>query len=638
MDEQLPPLPSLDDPPPPLEEWDDNNDNNSDSSIDSVPEFPFQAINIVGNFRRGPSPILAANVQVPAPISLPLALPPEVPAPIPLPGAIPPEPPVNDQQSDWQSEVPAPIPSFDEYNARDTLTNNTKGHVFIYSKEYKKDQHKFMESFQELFKCKVTFPYLKRDANGKVVVDYHPENKSCFGIYIDDGYARGIFGNYASPLQKLQHIINDKGRGTCFTIRQIYNAIQSVLPGVTLHIINFSDDYLCNQADFKNTEGEDLNTIKDCFEKVMNGDKVFSDDQISKVEHLRVIYYKSFFKDAIQQGYKGFICLVYGGNPAKKLLPLINEAYAEAIKDCNITKEEFELIVTVSPHFGSVIHDDTTGDTLKKMDKSITVLIRHPDPTKQCNYFQGEIIARLRLYYSTPKKDRISAIIKFLSKYKDLDTNVTSTNMTLDSVIADMSGIVHTYYENHKDSIVEYANENKLDGDAMDYDETNIHIRHLAQYFAWTGQRARAGKRAAILEFLSKYKDPNTNETTTTITLNAVIANMSEIVRSYFEEEKASIVIYANENKSVGDMTDYNENNIHIRHLAQYFACTGRRARAEKRAAILAFLSEFKDLHTSTTITLNEIIHYMSETVRSYYEEEKASIVAYANEYSQGGI
>ena len=50
-----------------------------------------------------------------------------------------------------------------------------------------------------------------------------------------------------------------------------------------------------------------------------------------------------------------------------------------------------------------------------------------------------------------------------------------------------MSGIVHTYYENHKDSIVEYANENKLDGDAMDYDETNIHIRHLAQYFAWTG-------------------------------------------------------------------------------------------------------------------------------------------------------
>ena len=51
-EEQLPPLPSLDDPPPPLEEWDDNNDNNSDSSIDSyVPEFNFQVINLVGNSR-----------------------------------------------------------------------------------------------------------------------------------------------------------------------------------------------------------------------------------------------------------------------------------------------------------------------------------------------------------------------------------------------------------------------------------------------------------------------------------------------------------------------------------------------------------------------------------------------------------
>jgi antitoxin component YwqK of YwqJK toxin-antitoxin module len=276
------------------------------------------------------------------------------------------------------------------------------------------------------------------------------------------------------------------------------------------------------------------------------------------------------------------------------------------------------------------------------MDKSITVLIRHPDPTKQCNYFQGEIIARLRLYYSTPKKDRISAIIKFLSKYKDLDTNATSTNMTLNSVIAGMSGIVHTYYENHKDSIVEYANENKLDGDAMDYDETNIHIRHLAQYFAWTGQRApRAEKRAAILEFLTKYKDLHTNETTTTITLNAVIANMSGIVRSYYEEEKASIVIYANENKSVGDMTDYNENNIYIRHLDMYYSTSAKRARAEKRAAILEFLSRYKDLDTnatSTTITLNSVIDDMSAIVRTYYEEEKASIVIYANVSSRWGI
>jgi hypothetical protein len=196
-EEQLPPLPSLDDPPPPLEEWDDNNDNNSDSSIDSyVPEFNFQVINLVGN-SRGPSPIPGLNVQVlapnplpvavppevPAPITLPVAVPPEVPAPITLPVAVPPQPHVNDQQSDRQSEEPAPIPSFDEYPARDTLTNNTTRLVFRYSKEYKVDQHNFMECIKELFKCKVTFPYIKRDANGDVVVDYHPENKTCVGMF-----------------------------------------------------------------------------------------------------------------------------------------------------------------------------------------------------------------------------------------------------------------------------------------------------------------------------------------------------------------------------------------------------------------------------------------------------------------------
>ena len=130
-EEQLPPLPSLVDPPPSLEEWDDNNDNNSDSSSDSdVPVFKNLTNTFFGAIDIGTLSIPGVNVQVPAPNPLPLALPPEVPAPIPLPGAIPPEPPVNDQQSDRQSEVPAPIPSFDEYNARDTLTNNTKGLVF----------------------------------------------------------------------------------------------------------------------------------------------------------------------------------------------------------------------------------------------------------------------------------------------------------------------------------------------------------------------------------------------------------------------------------------------------------------------------------------------------------------------------
>jgi hypothetical protein len=448
------------------------------------------------------------------------------------------------------------------------------------------DQYNFIESFQELFKCKVTFPYIKRDANGKVVVDYHPENKTRVGIFIMDRYARGIFGNFASPLQKSKHIINDKGRGTCFTIRQIYNAILSVLPHATLHIIDFSDDYLCNQADFTNSEGKDLNTIEDCFEKVVNGNKFLSKEQIAKVEDLRVIYYTSFFKDAIKQGYKGFICLVYGANPAKKLLPLIKDAYAKAIKDCEITEQEFELIVTKSPHFGSVIHDNTTEDTLKAMDDSLTVLINHP-PLK-CNYFQGNNFDQIRRYYSTSKKDRISAILKFLSKYKDRHTNATTKNITLNTIIADMSEIVRSYYENHIDLIVEYANVSKSEGDETDYDINNIHIQHFAQYFAWTAQRARTKKRAAILAFLSDFKDLHTNATSTTITLNESILYMSAIVRTYYEEEKASIVEYANVSKSEGDETVYNENNIHIQHLDMYYTTSAQCARATNQAAILA--------------------------------------------------
>jgi hypothetical protein len=103
--------------------------------------------------------------------------------------------------------------------------------------------------------------------------------------------------------------------------------------------------------------------------------------------------------------------------------------------------------VTKSPHFGSVIHDNTTEDTLKAMDDSLTVLINHP--SLKCNYFQGNNFELVRRYYSTSKKDRISAILKFLSKYKDRHTNATTKNITLNAIIADMSEIVRSYYENH---------------------------------------------------------------------------------------------------------------------------------------------------------------------------------------------
>lgn len=42
------------------------------------------------------------------------------------------------------------------------------------------------------------------------------------------------------------------------TIHQIYNAIKSVLPDAILHIINFSNDYLSNQADFTNNKNKNL--------------------------------------------------------------------------------------------------------------------------------------------------------------------------------------------------------------------------------------------------------------------------------------------------------------------------------------------------------------------------------------------
>jgi len=137
------------------------------------------------------------------------------------------------------------------------------------------------ELLMAIFKDHVKFPTLQRGSDGNVIVDFHPQ-------YFDPSAAAAkrllsatspvltaLFGHYASILQNGNQVWLVDGFGTCYTMKILRLAMNSVIPGATLRLVGYSDDILPIQAKFENKKGQATCTEHDFKEIYQSTDLLY---------------------------------------------------------------------------------------------------------------------------------------------------------------------------------------------------------------------------------------------------------------------------------------------------------------------------------------------------------------------------
>ena len=125
---------------------------------------------------------------------------------------------------------------------------------------------------KEILKDPVKFPTFPRDWNGDVIVDCHPDYPPITPQESDSNIISNvflaIFGNFASEVQKRRPVWLENGLDTCFTIIHFQQEMNSVIPGTTFCIVDFSDDILPIQAEFKNKKEQSTCTEREFIKKI----------------------------------------------------------------------------------------------------------------------------------------------------------------------------------------------------------------------------------------------------------------------------------------------------------------------------------------------------------------------------------
>jgi len=131
-------------------------------------------------------------------------------------------------------------------------------------------------------------------------------------------------------------------------------AMNSIIPGITLLSIGYSDDILLIQAMFENELGQATCTERDFIKKILV-------DQANHFMLLRRIMIMWLMIDAIDNGYVEFRAMIYGGHPGRYWSGLHEEAHFLAIGHFNRQGRTviFKLTLIKSPHFCAVIHENS---------------------------------------------------------------------------------------------------------------------------------------------------------------------------------------------------------------------------------------------------------------------------------------
>jgi len=155
----------------------------------------------------------------------------------------------------------------------------------------------------------VKFPTFLRRLNGDVIVNFHPKYHPItlqeFDSNIIGNVFLAIFENYASRLQNGEPVWLRNGLGTCFTMKIFQQAMNSIIPGITLLSIGYADDILPIQAMFENELGQATCTEQDFIKKILV-------DQANHFMLLRRIKIMWLMIDAIDNGYVEFRAMIYG--------------------------------------------------------------------------------------------------------------------------------------------------------------------------------------------------------------------------------------------------------------------------------------------------------------------------------------
>ena len=292
---------------------------------------------------------------------------------------------------------------------------------------------------KEILNDNATFSTFPRRLNGDVIVDCHPEYPSPFTPQDSDTAIRNTvfystFANYASPQQDGKPIFLENGVGTCFTMIQFQQAMNSVIPGTTLRMVHFSDDILSIQVEFQNKEGESFCTECDFIKKLPS-------DRSNHLLLLRRIKLMWVMIDGIENGFEEFRAMIYGDHPSRYWSGLLEEAHSLAINHFSKRGRSvnFKLTLIKSPHFCSVIHEYKYSLRLR-MDSAVAEFLG----VYECSYFRN---------FQTTKSGVFINYIRSL--YRDLGKDTRLMTLPQDGTL--LRNSVIEYFTKYKDDILQCA-------------------------------------------------------------------------------------------------------------------------------------------------------------------------------------
>ena len=335
---------------------------------------------------------------------------------------------------------------------------------------------------KEILSDYVKFPTFPRSLNGDVIVDYHPEylpntlQESDTNIISNVFLA--IFGNYASKLQNGKPVWLEDGLGTCFTMIHFQQAMNSIIPGITLRSVHYSDDILPIQAAFENELGQATCTERDFIKKIL-------EDQANHFMFLRRFKIMWLMINAIKNGFVEFRAMIYGGHPGRYWSGLLEEAPFLAISHFNSLGRSviFKLTLIKSPHFCAVIHENSNYSQHNysqrlHMDSAVAEFLG----VLECSYFRDTDFPKYHF-----GQEGFNPMLRFFGEWsKDERISTKMSSLSMENV----PSYVSSYFIRWSANIIEYVS--TIGNQICLRDLT---IQHLASFYGHRGGKGNLGKR-----------------------------------------------------------------------------------------------------------------------------------------------
>jgi hypothetical protein len=291
-------------------------------------------------------------------------------------------------------------------------------------------------------------------------------------------------GHYIPESQgKMSYTDPRTGGPTCMTNEIIYDTIYASLPDdckLTFAQMFYYFDDLCSFKAPLYVNGEKFD-----FEKHVLS--LFTDAQCDKWWRLTVNHLKRKYIDAIKNGVKKAIVLVFGRLPIKYWPGQHRNALRLARKHILRTEKrvvEFTLEIVTCDHFSSLCF----GRNDKVIDEMQEALKK-----SQGGILEGRVVNNLMLNYNRAKiiireKKTIDAMVNFSGSWTREDREVTKmSSLPIDEIPKS----VFSYYTKWSDYIAQDASCRC----GFQISVSDITVQHLTVYFASRGGKGNLGKK-----------------------------------------------------------------------------------------------------------------------------------------------